>query len=152
MIILDTNVISELIRAFPSTAVLKKVASFPSNDLYTTVITEAEIRLALAILPRGRKQAALQLQVDLILKEDFADRILPFDSEAAQVYAKLVAERRSRGRPISQSDAQIAAIVETCGAVLVTRNARDFKGSQFEVINPWIELGKPPASTSQKSN
>jgi predicted nucleic acid-binding protein len=141
-----------LIRAVPSPAVLKRVASFPSNDLYTTVITEAEIRLGLAILPRGRKHTALQSQVDLILREDFANRILPFDSEAAQVYAKLVAGRRSMGRPISQSDAQIAAIVETCGAVLVTRNARDFHGCQFEVINPWIELGKPPASISQKSN
>ena len=84
MIILDTNVISELLRAVPAPAVLKKIAGFHSDDLYTTVITEAEIRLGLAILPRGKKQTALQLQVELILKEDFASRILPYDSEAAQ--------------------------------------------------------------------
>jgi predicted nucleic acid-binding protein len=137
MIILDTNVVSELIRRAPSPAVLKKVMGFPSDDIYTTVITEAEIRLGLAILPRGRKRTALQMQVDLILKEDFAGRILPFDSEAAQAYAKLVAERRTAGRPISLFDAQIAAIVQTRGAVLITRNARDFQGGRFEVINPW---------------
>ncbi len=97
MIILDTNVISELVRHEPSSAVLKKVRSFPSGDLYTTVITEAEIRLGLAILPRGKKRTALQMQVDLILKEDLAGRILPFDSEAAQAYAKLVAARRIAG-------------------------------------------------------
>ncbi len=150
MIILDTNVISELIRRAPSPAVLKKVRSFPSDDLYTTVITEAEIRLGLAILPGGRKRTALQMQVDLIFKSDFAGRILPFDSEAAQAYAKLVAARRTMGHPISLFDAQIAAIVQTCGAVLITRNARDFQGCQFEVINPWLEPGRPP--TTQKSN
>ena len=146
MIILDTNVISELLRSEPSPVLLKNVGSFPSDDLYTTVLTEAEIRLGLAILPKGRKRTALQMQVDLILKEDFAGRILPFDSDAAQAYAKLVAERRTVGRPISLFDAQIAAIVQTCGAVLITRNARDFQGCQFEVINPWLELGKPPLS------
>ncbi len=120
MIILDTNVISELVRREPSSVVLKKVRSFLSDDLYTTVITEAEIRLGLAILPRGKKRTALQMQVD-----------------PAQAYAKLVAARRTAGRPMSLFDAQIAAIVQARGAVLVTRNTSDFQGCQFDVINPW---------------
>jgi predicted nucleic acid-binding protein len=141
VIVLDTNVISELIRRAPSPAVLKRIWGFPSDDLCTTVITEAEIRLGLAILPGGRKRTALQVQVDLILTEDFPGRIFPFDSEASQAYAKLVAARRTAGRPISLVDAQIAAIVQTHRAVLVTRNARDFQGCQFDVINPWLETG-----------
>lgn len=143
MIILDTNVISELIRRSPSPDVLRTVRSFPSSDLYTTVITEAEIRLGLAILPHGRKRAALQTQIDLILREDFMGRILPFDCGAAQAYARIVAARRAAGHPISLFDAQIAAIVQTQQGILVTRNARDFEGCEFDVINPWV---MPPAS------
>jgi predicted nucleic acid-binding protein len=140
VIVLDTNVISELIRPAPSTAVLQKLRSLPSDDLYTTVLTEAEIRLGIAILPSGQKRTALQSQVDLILKKDFAGRILPFDSDAAQAYARLVAARRTVGRPISLFDAQIAAIVQIHGAVLVTRNTRDFQECNFEVINPWLKM------------
>lgn len=137
MIILDTNVISELVRREPSVNVLRNVRNFFSHDLYTTAIAEAEIRLGLAILPRGKKRTALQSQVDLMLKQDFAGRILPFDSDAAQAYAMLVAARGSAGRPISLFDAQIAAIVQSRRAVLVTRNTSDFEGCGFDVIDPW---------------
>jgi len=84
VIILDTNVISEMIRPEPSAVVLRNVGSFLSLDLYTTVIAEAEIRLGLAILPSGKKRLALESQVDLNFKEDFESRVLPFDSEGAQ--------------------------------------------------------------------
>ena len=101
MIILDTNVISELVRREPSPVVLRSLSQLPSSDLYTTAITEAEIRFGLALLPRGRKPTALRNQLDLILKQEFAGRILPFDSAAAEAYAALVAGRRSAGQPIS---------------------------------------------------
>jgi len=137
VIILDTNVISELIRREPAAAVLERVRSFSSDEIHTTVITEAEIRLGLSILPRRRKRATLQVQVELILNQVFAGRILPFDSAAARAYAAVVAASRTAGRPISLFDAQIAAIVQVHRAVLVTRNERDFQDCGFEVINPW---------------
>jgi hypothetical protein len=140
VIILDTNVISELVRREPSAAVLRNLRRLPSGDFYTTAITEAEIRFGLAILPRGRKHAALCNQVDLILKQEFAGRILPFDSSAAEAYAGLVAGRRSTGQPISVFDAQIAAITHIHGATLATRNVRDFRGFQFPLLDPWVEL------------
>ena len=86
MIILDTNVISELVRREPSPVVLRNLRRLPSNDLYTTAITEAEIRLGLAILPRGRRHTALRNQLDLILKQEFAGRILPFDSQIGRAH------------------------------------------------------------------
>ncbi len=140
MIILDTNVISELVRREPSPVALRNLRRLPSGDLYTTAITEAEIRFGLATLPRGRKHTALRNQLDLILKQEFAGRILPFDSAAAEAYASLVASRRLAGQPISIFDGQIAAIALIHGATLATRNVRDFKGLKFPLLDPWVEL------------
>ena len=140
MIILDTNVISELVRREPSPVVIANLRRYPSNDLYTTAIAEAEIRLGLAILPRGKKHTVLRNQLDLILKQEFAGRILPFDSTAAQAYGSLSAASRAAGRPISVFDAQIAAITLVNGAILATRNVRDFRGIKLPVVDPWVEL------------
>ena len=140
MIILDTNVISELVRREPSPAVLRSLGRLPSDDLYTTAITEAEIRFGLAHLPRGRKHAILSNQLDLVLTQEFAGRILPFDSPAAEAYASLVAGRRSAGQPISVFDGQIAAITLTRGATLATRNSRDFRGLRIALLDPWVEF------------
>lgn len=139
MIVLDTNVISELVRREPSPIVLRNLRRLSSRDLYTTAITEAEIRFGLAILPRGRKHTALRNQLDLILKQEFAGRILPFDSTAAEAYAELVARRRATGQPISVFDGQIAAITLIHGAALATRNVCDFRGFAFSLIDPWAE-------------
>ena len=139
MIILDTNVISELVRPVPSAVVLSNLRDFPTNDLYTTAITEAELRFGLAILPRGRKHAALQSQLELILTMEFAGRILPFDSAAAAAYATLQSSRRTAGQPISAFDAQIAAIALTQGATLATRNLRDFRGINIRLLDPWLQ-------------
>lgn len=141
MIVLDTNVIFELVGREPSPVVLRTLQRFPSAELYTTVISEAEIRFGLAILPAGRKRTALQAQVDLILTQDLLGRILPFDSDAARAYARIAAFRRSKGRPLSLPDAQIAAIVQAHEATLATRNARDFDGCGFKVIDPWRANG-----------
>lgn len=140
MIILDTNVISELVRRDPSPLVLRTLGQLSSSDLYTTAITEAEIRFGLALLPRGRKYTALRNQLDLILKQEFAGRFLPFDSPAAEAYAALVAGRRSAGQPISVFDGQIAAITLIHGATLATRNVRDFRGLKVPLLDPWAEL------------
>ena len=140
MIILDTNVISELVRRDPSPLVLRTLGQLSSSDLYTTAITEAEIRFGLALLPRGRKYTALRNQLDLILKQEFAGRILPFDSPAAEAYAALVAGRNSAGQPISVFDGQIAAITLIHGATLATRNVRDFRGLKVPLLDPWAEL------------
>jgi predicted nucleic acid-binding protein len=140
VIILDTNVISELVRREPSPVVLRNLRRLPSNDLYTTAIAEAEIRFGLAILPRGRKHTALRNQLDLILKQEFAGRILPFDSAAAEAYAALVAARRAAGRPISVFDGQIAAITLIRGATLATRNLSDFRDLKFPLLDPWADI------------
>jgi predicted nucleic acid-binding protein len=140
VIILDTNVISELVRRDPSPLVLRTLGQLSSSDLYTTAITEAEIRFGLALLPRGRKYTALRNQLDLILKQEFAGRFLPFDSPAAEAYAALVAGRRSAGQPISVFDGQIAAITLIHGATLATRNVRDFRGLKVPLLDPGAEL------------
>ena len=139
MIILDTNVISELFRREPSAAVERQLGRFASSEWFTTSVTEAEIRLGLSILPEGKKKHALEARVSEILREVFAGRILPFDSAAAQVYAEIAAGRRAGGRPISLADAQIASIARVYGASLVTRNVRDFDGCGLKVIDPWSE-------------
>jgi predicted nucleic acid-binding protein len=139
VIILDTNVISELVRREPSPVVLRNLRRLPSNDLYTTAITEAEIRFGLAILPRGSKHTAPRNTLDVILKQEFAGRILPFDSPAAEAYAALVAARRVAGQPIAVFDGQIAAIALIRGATLATRNLRDFRGLKFPLLDPWAE-------------
>jgi len=135
--ILDTNVISELFRRDPSPAVEARLRTLPSEGFFTTAISESEIRFGLAILPAGRKRHALQARVEGILREVFADRILPFDSSAAKAYSQIAAQRRAAGRPISLFDAQIAAIAQAHAATLVTRNIRDFEGCGLTVINPW---------------
>jgi predicted nucleic acid-binding protein len=137
MIVLDTNVLSELLRVDPDPGVGAWVEAQPPASLFTTAVTSAELRFGLAILPRGARRQALQDAVSGILEEDFAGRVLPFDEDAAQSYAAIAAARRETGQPISQFDAQIAAIAHSRGARLATRNVRDFVHCGVEVIDPW---------------
>ncbi|MEM9451273.1 MAG: type II toxin-antitoxin system VapC family toxin [Cyanobacteria bacterium P01_E01_bin.6] len=137
MLILDTNIISELMRPTVSTAVETWCESQPRATLYITTITQAEILYGIAILPAGARKKRLQELVEELFQEDFAGRILPFDSESAQNYAALNASRRSQGNPIAQFDAQIAAICWTNEAAIVTRNVNDFANCNLEIINPW---------------
>lgn len=138
MIILDTNVVSEMVLPHPADVLLSQVKRFPSSQIYTTAITEAELRLGLALLPQGTRRRRLQTQIEGILQETLAGRIIAFDSRAAEAYAEVVSTRRAAGRPISAFDGQIAAIARVRGAVLLTRNTRDFDGCAIDVINPWI--------------
>lgn len=137
MIVLDTNVLSETLRPTPSAGVMAWLRSEPAAALFTTTITEAELLYGVALLPPGRRRQLLTAVVEQIFAEDLAGRILPFDSAAARDYADIAAARRRSGRPISEADAQIAAITRSRGAALATRNVRDFAGCELRVIDPW---------------
>ena len=137
MFLLDTNVVSELLRPSPEPVVETWVGNRRATDLYFSAIGEAELRYGVAILPAGRRQTALASAIEAILREDFVDRILPFDSGAAQEYADIAAARPSAGRPFAPADCQIAAIARSRGMAVATRNVRDFEDIEVEVVDPW---------------
>jgi len=135
--ILDTNVLSELMRAEPSPAVLAWFATQPAEGLFVSAITQAEMMLGARLVPTGRRRTALERALSAMFEEDFAGRILPFDSGTVPAYVHIVAERRTLGRPIAQFDAQIAAIARSAGARLATRNIADFERCGIALIDPW---------------
>lgn len=137
MIILDTNVLSELMKPDPARLVVAWVSARSHPSLFTTAITESEILLGVALLPAGTKRRRLASAVEAIFAEDFDGRVLPFDSAAAADFAEIVAARRRAGRPISHADAQIAAIARCRRAAVATRNVGDFEGCSIEVQDPW---------------
>lgn len=137
MIVLDTNVLSELTRQVPDPAVLAWLDGLPGEDVGTTAITAAELLYGVSRLAEGRRKAALIDAVYGLLRDDLAGRVEPFDEDAAACYADLVAERERHGRSISMADAQIAAICEARGHSLATRNTRDFLDAPITLINPW---------------
>jgi predicted nucleic acid-binding protein len=137
MIILDTNVLSELLRPAPAGQVERWLAAQDGTKVYFTTVGEAELRLGVAMLPAGKRRAALTTAIEGLLDEDFRDRILPFDRTAARAYATIAAERRAAGRPISQFDCQIAAIARAREATVATRNTSDYEGCGIELIDPW---------------
>lgn len=135
--LLDTNVLSELLRSAPEPAVLTWIAEQPSETLFVSAVTHAEMMLGARLLPRGKRRASLEIAVRAMFDEDFAGRTLPFDSAAVPAYVDIVSIRRAAGRPIAQFDAQIAAIARHHGARLATRNVGDFEGCGVVVVNPW---------------
>lgn len=137
MIVLDTNVVSELMKAAPARPVAEWAGDHTSTNLFTTAVSQAEILHGVLLLPAGKRREAVRVAAVQMFAEDFVDRILAFDTEAAAVYAEIAAERRKAGKPISQFDAQIAAIVLSHGAELATRNVDDFEGCGIKVMNPW---------------
>ena len=137
MIVLDTNVLSELMRPAPLATVRNWVATQSATSLFTTTITQVEILYGLSLLPKGRRRDAIEAAADAMFEEDFAGRILPFSSDAAHAFAEIAVARRQSGRPISQFDAQVAAIASSTGAGVATRNVPDFEGCGIKVINPW---------------
>ena len=138
MFVLDTNVVSELMRPAPDPAVASWVAGLTTATLFLTAITEAELRFGLAVMPPGRRRDGLAAGLERMLRPGFANRILPFDSAAARAYSEIAAARRAAGRPISQSDGQITAIARSRGMALATRNIRDFEDMGIALINPWV--------------
>jgi toxin FitB len=135
--VLDTNVISELMKRAPANRVTTWIAAQPATSLYTTSVTQAEILHGIMLLPSGRKRSALEAAADAMFREDFAGRILPFGSDAAHAYARIAADRRRLGRPISHFDAQIAGIARSAGAAIATRNVTDYDSCDVRIVNPW---------------
>lgn len=137
MFVLDTNVVSELMRPEPEASVSEWMARHPATSLFFTAVGEAELRFGVATLPTGTRREALSAKVEVLLRDRLRGRVLPFDSQAASAYAEIAARRRIRGLAVSYPDCQIAAIAHCHNAVVVTRNARDFEGTGIEVIDPW---------------
>ncbi|MGH9523889.1 MAG: type II toxin-antitoxin system VapC family toxin [Terriglobales bacterium] len=137
MIIVDTNVLSELMRVPPATAVMDWFAAQHATSLYTTAISEAEIYYGIELLPKGRRREQLRKAADSMFAEDFANRVLGFDSDAARAFSTIAALRRSAGRPISYADAQILAIARSHSAKVATRNTADFEGCGVDLLDPW---------------
>jgi toxin FitB len=137
MIILDTNVLSELMRPKPSLRVAAWVAKQPAAELFTTSITEAEIFYGIELLTKSKRREGLLAAAEAMFAEDFGGRICGFDSDAARVFSRIAAHRRARGRPISHADAQIVAIAQARGAKLATHNVADFEDCNVDVVDPW---------------
>ena len=140
MIVLDTNVVSELMRVDPQAEVLAWLDDQPTRTLFVTTITEAEILTGIALLPEGRRRRGLKAAAERLFGLLFDERILPFDSAAAHSYAPIAASRRASGNPISQADCQIAAIARSKGASVATRDMKGFQDCGIEVVNPWQYL------------
>lgn len=144
MIVLDTNVISELIRGEPDEGVLRWLDSCDASAVATTAITAAELLYGVARLPPGRRKKQLSEAVRGLVEEDLDGRVEPFDPTAASHYAVLVSDRETAGRPIGVADAQVAAICRKLGATLATRNIKDFEDTGIELFDPWdLTRGAP---------
>lgn len=138
MIILDTNVLSELMRPEPSVKVTAWVAQQSATELFTTSITEGEIFYGIELLAKGKRREKLLDAADAMFREDMGGRVLGFDSEAARTFARIAAHRGT-GRPITHADAQIAAIAQVRRARIATRNITDFEGCGIDLVDPWAE-------------
>lgn len=139
MILLDTNVLSELMRPLPNARIVAWLDQRPSSEFWLSAVTVAEIGLGIALLPEGKRRRKLAELAAQMFDEDFAGRCLPFDQEAATVYAEIVSSLMGGGRPISVEDAQIAAIAVTSRMTLATRNTDDFvEIAELTVVNPWL--------------
>ena len=140
MILLDTNVISELMRPKCEPKVMAWLDNQAETSVWTSAITVAEIRLGIALLPEGKRKSKLSDLAEAMFQEEFSDRCLPFDYSVSTKYASIVSTRTQRGRPISVEDAQIAAIACTAGHTLATRNIKDFVDiDELVLMNPWID-------------
>ena len=137
MIVWDTNVLSEIMKPAPDSNVLSWVDSIPTSQTAVTAITVAEILYGVSRLPDGARRRKLMTVAESIFDEEFRNRILVFDADAAVEYAALVVEREAAGLPIAMADAQIAAICRTHECTLATRNVRDFDRTGVRVLNPW---------------
>lgn len=137
MIVLDTNVISELARDHPEPRVVGWVDEQDSAELVISVVTAAEVRAGVALLPAGRRRQRIHRVMETLVTETFAGYLLPFDGEASREYAEVLVRRRRAGNPISALDAVQAAICRQHDAVLATRNVDDFAHTGVDIVNPW---------------
>jgi predicted nucleic acid-binding protein len=140
VIVLDTNVLSELMRPKPASTVVSWIEGQRSRSLYVTSVTLAEILFGVLSLPAGRRRASLEAASVAMFESEFVGRVLPFGEEAAPFYARIAAARRRAGRPIAHLDAQIAAIACMAGATVATRNIADFERCGVDLVDPWSTL------------
>jgi len=139
VIVLDTNVVSELMRVEPAAVVVDWVDRQPASDVYLTAVTLAELLYGIARLPDGRRKTTLAELLDAMVAEDFEHRVVAFDEIAAVHNADIVVRRERGGRPISAADAQIAAICRSHDAVIATRNTSDFTDTGIPIVDPWTD-------------
>jgi predicted nucleic acid-binding protein len=139
MILLDTNVISEILRPQPEIRVLNWLKAQPREEFWTCSVVIAELLSGIEGMPTGTKQGILREAVEAMVTEDFRGQVVNFDLDAARHFGTIVATRRRMGRPIGGIDAQIAACARKCGAQLATRNVRNFVDCGIQVVNPWEE-------------
>jgi len=137
MIVVDTNVLSALMRQVPEPPVIEWLDRQAAESVWITSITLFEARLGLALLPKGRRRQTLEAAFDKLMVEDLEGRVLDFDQPAAEAAALLAARRQRDGLSIDMRDTQIAGIVVARRAKLATRNVRHFSDLNVEVINPW---------------
>ena len=137
MILLDTNVISELWKVDPHAGVLAWIDAQAIETLYLAAITVAELRHGLAIMPAGKRRAIFQDRLTNEVLPAFADRVLPFDLDASQTYADLMARARAAGKAIGTVDGYIAATAAAHGLMVATRDTSPYEAAELRVINPW---------------
>ena len=141
MIVLDTNVLSALMRAEPDRPVVRWLDRLAAESIWTTSITVFEVQFGLKVLPAGERKAALRNAFDQVINEDLRGRILDFDARAATVAGEIAAKLRALGRPVDMRHAQIAGIIAARRAALATRNVRHFVDAGIPVIDPWNSTG-----------
>jgi toxin FitB len=144
MLILDTNVVSELMKPAPEPAVTAWLRRQRTDCLATTAVTVAEIRYGLDRLSDGKRKAELSAKFQAVLTRALAQRVLPFDRRATESYALLKGSRERAGRPISPFDAMIAAIARVHGAAVATRNVADFAACGVDIFDPWRSKARQP--------
>jgi toxin FitB len=137
MIVVDTNVLSEMMKPLPSAQVVRWMNTWPVLRLYTTTIPAAELLYGLHLTPSGKRRNVLRQEIKNTLEKDFSGRILTFGLDAARAFADIASQRRRMVRPIMEMDAQIAAIARSQGAAIATRNISDFQDCGVPLIDPW---------------
>lgn len=137
MIVLDTNVLSELLRPEPEEKVMSWFRKQSRSMMFTTAITRGEMLFGIRLLPDGQRKDKLHAKISEIFSVSLVGRVLDYDSDAADAFANIAAGRRAVGQPVSQADLMIAGIARSRGAALATRNVRDFESCGIELINPW---------------
>jgi predicted nucleic acid-binding protein len=137
MFLLDTSIVSNMMRAQPAAAVARWISAQPADLLFIATICQAEILAGIAVMPEERRRLTLEAAAQAMFTEDFPGRVLTFDLEAAVAYAVILAARRRIGRPTATIDLMVAAIARSQGASVVTRNVSDFEGCGIAVVNPW---------------
>lgn len=147
--VLDTNVVSELMRLTPSRHVLAWMASQATARMCLASVSEAELRYGIAILPEGNRRTQLADALEAMLASEFENNVLSFDSAATRVYADFAARRRAAGRPITHADCQIAATAHAANATLATRNIRDFNGLSLDVVDPFNQSPLGPLDSAR---